>query len=342
MNPAWFDSSVDWGIAFLLPLLTALSGMWLLRFLVPSLVARMPLLEQLACALGLGMMAAAALTLGIKLCGWSGREVIFVSALTGSVAEIWRRYRLYTNELNSFYQHTIGSLTRIILVVAGIIVFLILFRLAGVQGLMDGDAPRWMLKANILHLYTGKAIVHWFSNPAFAHAHLDYPTLVPSLHAATYDSIGHIDEFVTKFWPVWMLLFLIAALATSNRVLKGRLFVPHWALFGLLLLPAIQDYAQWEGSSMPMVFFTVLGLLQCSLGLLAKDGTRLVLGLTLLFGAAMTTYQGFIFLALAALFILPLPAAWTACRTTKVWWRMAVFCVLAALPFFACVSRYRS
>ena len=36
-NPDWFDSVSDTGIAFVLPFLTALTGMWLLRFLFPSL-----------------------------------------------------------------------------------------------------------------------------------------------------------------------------------------------------------------------------------------------------------------------------------------------------------------
>ena len=53
--------------------------------------------------------------------------------------------------------------------------FLILFRLAGLEGLIDDDALRWMPKAKIMHLYTGNAIVQWFSNPRLAHAHLDYP-----------------------------------------------------------------------------------------------------------------------------------------------------------------------
>ena len=72
VNPDWFDSYFDLVIAFLLPLLTALAGMWLFRFLFPALSGQMPLLEQLACGLGLGMMAVAAFTLGIKLCGFHG------------------------------------------------------------------------------------------------------------------------------------------------------------------------------------------------------------------------------------------------------------------------------
>ena len=66
-NPAWFNSNFDTALAFLLPLLTALAGMWLFRLLFPTLSERMPLPEQLAYGLGLGMMAVAALTLGVKL-----------------------------------------------------------------------------------------------------------------------------------------------------------------------------------------------------------------------------------------------------------------------------------
>ena len=115
------------------------------------------------------------------------------------------------------------------LVLAGLLVFLILFRLAGLQGLIEFDAVMaWALKAKILHLYTGSELVQWFSNPRLAHAHRDYPTLVPSLHAATYDSLGHVNEFVTKFWPTWMLLLVLAALASVNR---SRPASGPWPLF---------------------------------------------------------------------------------------------------------------
>ena len=89
-NPDWFGSNSDMVIAFLLPLLTALAGMWLFRLLFPALSVQMPLLEQLACGLGLGMMAVAALTLGVKLCGYSGQRLIFAVTALGGIAEIWR------------------------------------------------------------------------------------------------------------------------------------------------------------------------------------------------------------------------------------------------------------
>ena len=334
VNPDWFDSDFDLVIAFLLPLLTALAGMWLLRFLFPALSVKMPLLEQLACGLGLGMMAVAALTLGVKLCGFHGRGLILSVTALGSVAEIWRDHKALWEKIAGGYWKMIKSPITIVILLAGSLVFLILFRLAGLQGLVELDAVMaWSLKAKIMHLYTGSEIVQWFSNPRLAHACLDYPTLVPSLHSATYDSLGHVNEFVTKFWPTWMLLFLIAALASLNRGGKSWFHASHFALLGLLLLPVIQMYVQMEGGTLPMVFFTVLGFVQCALWLIGKDRARLGLGLTLLFGAAMTKYEGFIFLALVGSWMLLLPSARPLFKPSPRLWRVLAFCFLAALPF---------
>ena len=94
----------------------------------------------------------------------------------------------------------VRSPVAILILLTGSLAFLILFRLAGLLGLVEYDAVMaWMLKAKIIHPYTGSEIVHWFSNPRLTEAHLDYPTLVPSLHAATLDSFGHVDAT----WRAW-------------------------------------------------------------------------------------------------------------------------------------------
>jgi len=333
VNPDWFDSDFDLVIAFLLPLLTALAGMWLIRFLFPMLSERMPLLEQLAYSLGLGMMAVAALTLGVKLCGFHGQGLIFIVTAVGAIAEIWRDRKVLLTKIADSYWELVRSPITASFVIIGLLVFLILFRIAGLQGLVDGDAMRWMLKAKIIHLYTGNELVQWFSNPRLTHAHLDYPTLVPSLHSATYDSLGHVDEFVTKFWPTWMLFFLIAALASLNRARNNWRHVASFALLGLLLLPATQMCVQWEGSTLPMIFFTVMGFVQCAFWLVGKDRARLGLGLTLLFGGAMTHLEGFIFLALVGGWILLLPSARPSLKPSPRVWRVLAFCFLAALPY---------
>ncbi|MGB7748553.1 MAG: hypothetical protein WBN75_14845 [Verrucomicrobiia bacterium] len=333
-NPDWFDSKFDLVIAFLLPLLTALAGMWLFRFLFPSLSKQMPLLEQMAYSLGLGMMAVAALTLGVKLCGFSGRSLILVVTAVGSSAEIWRDRKALLTGIAGCCRDLIHSPVVTAILVAGLLVFLILFRLAGLQGLVELDAVEsWLLKAKIIHLYSGSELVQWFNNPCLPQANFDYPTLVPSLHSATYDSLGHVDEFVTKFWPAWMLLFLIAAVASLNRAGKSWFHAPSFALLGVLLLPATQMFAQREGGTLPIVFFTVLGFVQCALWLMGKDRARLGLGLTLLFGAAMAKNEGFIFLALVGSWMLLLPSARPSFKPSPRFWQVLAFWFLSALPF---------
>jgi hypothetical protein len=243
------------------------------------------------------------------LCGFHERGLILIVTAVGAIAEIWRDRKVLLTKITDSYWKLVRSPITAIFVIIGLLVFLILFRIVGLEGLVDGDAMRWMLKAKIIHLYTGSEIVQWFSNPRLAYAHLDYPTLVPSLHSATYDSLGHVDDFVTKFWPTWMLFFLLAALASLNRAGNNWRHVASFALLGLLLLPATQEYVQCEGSTLPMIFFTVLGFVQCAFWLVGKDRARLGLGLTLLFGAAMSKFEGFIFLALVGSWLLLLPSA---------------------------------
>jgi len=334
VNPDWFDSTSDLIIAFLLPLLTALAGMWLLRLLFPALIDRLPLLGQLGCGMGLGMMAVAALTLGVKLCGFSGQRLILSLTGIGGIAEVWHNLRSYVTEISGGFRTLIHTPVAIAISVAALFVFLILFRLAGLQGLVEYDAVAgWSLKAKIMHLYTGTELVQWFSNPRLAHAHLDYPTLVPSLHAATYDSLGHVDEFVTKFWPTWMLFFLLAALASLSGDGKSRFHARYFGLLGVLLLPATQQYVQREGGTLPMIFFTVMGFVHCALWLIEKKRVRLGLGLTLLFGAAMAKFEGFIILALMGGWMLLLPSARPSFKPSPRLWPVLAFCFLAALPF---------
>jgi hypothetical protein len=334
VNPEWFDSYFDLVIAFLLPLLITLTGMWLFRFLFPTLGGQLPLLEQLAYGLGLGMMAVAAFTLGIKLCGFSGRGLILSVTVVGGIAEMWCHRKAYLTGISGGYRKLIRNPVAIAILVAGSLVFLVFFRLAGLQGITENDAVTgWLLKAKIIHLYAGSEIVQWFSSPRLANAHLDYPTLVPSLHSATYDSLGHVDEFVTKFWPAWLLFFLLAALASLNRGGKGRFYAPYFGLLGILLLPIIQRYVQMDGGVLPMVFFTVMGFVQCAFWLVGKDPARFGLGLTLLFGAAMSKFEGFIFLALVGSWMLLLPSARPPLKLLPRFWRPGAFCILAALPF---------
>lgn len=329
-SPDWFRSRADQFIAFLLPLLTALAGLWLVEAVFGELCQRLGLLEKLACGFGLGVMAVAAVTLGVKLCGFHGKGVVLLLTGVGAILSCWRRRQVEPDRIvNGLRELVINPAT----LVAALFFFLI-FSAAGILGLVESDAvAAWMLKAKILHVYSGHEMVRWFSEPRLAHAHLDYPTLVPALHAATFDSLGHLDEYVTKFWPAWMLLFLTGAVASVNRH-EGKLDGPvSFFLVAMLLLPATRQYVEMEGSTMPMVFFTALGLLQCALGQLEQDRGRIWLGLTLLFGAAMTKFEGWLTLAAVAscLAIFPAPRPFLKAPPRSA--RLALFWVLAVLPF---------
>ena len=41
------------------------------------------------------MMAVAAFTLGIKLCGWHGYRLVFLATAAGAIAEIWCNRKAY-------------------------------------------------------------------------------------------------------------------------------------------------------------------------------------------------------------------------------------------------------
>jgi hypothetical protein len=329
-NPDWFRSRSDVAIAFLLPLLTALAGLWLVQLVFPTLYQRLAPLENLAYGLGLGMMAVAALTLGVKLCGFHGRSLVLIIVSVGAVGAVWSNYRAFWAGTKSVFWQTIQSPV----VMVGVLAFFLLFRMAGLWGLIESDAiAAWMLKAKILFLYTGSDIVRWFSEPRLAEAHLDYPTLVPSLHAATFDSVGHVNECVTKFWPAWMLLLLVGALASLKRGGKDPIQASSFFLLALAILPSTRLYAISEGGTMPMIFFVVMGFLQCALWQVERDRTRLALGLTLLFGATMAKFEGFIVLAAVGGWILLLPSAWPSLKASPRLWRVLAFWFVAALPF---------
>jgi hypothetical protein len=332
VNPDWFDSKSDTFIAFMLPLLTAISGRGLFRILFANVSGRLPATEELACSFGIGAMALAALTLGMKLCGIHGHQWMLFTTGTAAIFELWRDRKTFSEKITAEFRYLAESKRLWSFLLMGLVVFLILFRLACLQGIIEFDAvAAWMLKAKILHLYAGRDILAWFSDPRLAYAHLDYPTLVPSLHAATFDSIGHVNEFITKFWPAWMLLFLIGAVASSNKQNEKRFPVLPCFLVGLLLLPVTLVYGQMEGGTMPMTFFTALGILQCVRAQMENDSERFSLGLTLLFGAAMSKFEGAVILVIAIPCSLFIPSIRP--RQFRQWWRPVGFCILAALPF---------
>lgn len=283
-------------VALVLPFLAAFMGLRLLKFVLPALVARMGLWESVACGFGVGMMAVASLTLGVKLSGVLGIQVVPVVVVGLAGYELWASRRA----LWTWMRRDAGATLWHPVVPVLFLVLLLFGRLACLEGLIEFDAvAAWMTKAKIIFHSAGDNLVGYFSDPTLAHAHLDYPTLVPALHAATWGTLGHVNEFVTKCWPVWQLVFLLLGIGSVVNLHSARWGGPLYWLLALALLPVTVEYVRWEGATMPMVFFVAMGMIQIVIALQDEDRERLMLGGLLLVGAAMTKFEGMILCAAA-------------------------------------------
>ena len=75
----------------------------------------------------------------------------------GGITEMWRDRKAFLKGMADGVRKLIRSPLAAAILVAGLLVFLVLFRLAGVQGLVEPDAVMaWSLKAKIMHLYNGR------------------------------------------------------------------------------------------------------------------------------------------------------------------------------------------
>ena len=282
-------------IALLLPLAVTITGSRIVRWLFRDLKGILTIGEWLACGLAVGAYFLTQLTLGLRLAGACWERVLTTIIAIWAVGEVallvwnWRALRP---------QFKIRHLWWLLLVPAGLLLWC-QFRLAGLLGLQEFDAVAfWAFKAKILHYCAGDEIWTWFRNPALAYAHLDYPLLVPLLHALTYGALGHVNEFVIKFWNQWMLLLLAAAVLGAMHFPKQRPWLSAAVATAIVLLPMTRKYALMEGATIPMLFYTVLSSMQLAVGMVEQQAGRLRLGLLLLLAAAMVKFEGMLLLGL--------------------------------------------
>ena len=324
------NTRFDFIIAFLFPLFTSVAGAWLIRFIFPQLLARMHFMETAAAGLGLGMMAVAAITLGMKLIGIHGYRFIFVIILLISIWEAWlNRHRLW-----KFPQRILVTTRWHPALLLMVLFIVLLFRLASLEGLQEFDAvSAWMMKAKIMHLCTSDDLLNWFSTSSFSSANMEWPTLVSTLHAATWDALGHVNEFVSKFWPAWQLFFLITGIGSVLGAQRHLSRGPASFLLAITLLPATIKYVSWEGGAMPMMFFATLGVVQCVIAMQDQDGERIALGLSLLFGAAMAKFEGIVLFTLASAGMVMLMFFYAWLRPFRPHMRAVIFCLLSIIPY---------
>jgi hypothetical protein len=159
--------------------------------------------------------------------------------------------------------------------------------------LLEYDAIAfWAFKSKILHLCAGSELLKWFNNPTLEYAHMDYPLLATLLHAFTYGVLGHVDEFVTKFWNQWMLLFLGWAILGAGKFPEKKPWLLAAVATIVILLPMTLEYTRAEGATIPLVYFTVLSSLQLAVGMAEKQTGRIRLGLLMLMATAMVKFEG--------------------------------------------------
>jgi len=284
-------SDNDEVIAFFLPLAVALAGTRLVRWLFVELETTLSLGELLACGLALGAFFLTQSILGLRLAGLRLEQVLGVAVIVWAVVEVVFLFRQQRGKLPQF---NVRQLWWLLLIPAGLMLWA-LFRLAGTEGLLEFDAVAyWALKAKILHVCAGHELMNWFQNPTLSYAHMDYPLLATLLHSFTYGVLGHVNEFVTKFWNQWMLLFLGWSILGAGKFPKQKPWLASAVVTVVILLPMTLDFTRKEGGTIPMVFFAVTSSIQLAIGMVDKQPGRIRLGLLVLMGLAMVKFEGVI------------------------------------------------
>ena len=331
-------SRTDTYIAFLLPLAVALAGSRLVRWFFKDLVGVLTTGEWLASGLAVGMFLLTQLTFGLRIIGARLEQFLGYTIMIWALVELallirnWKSFRLRSQRFNMNYFWCL------LLVPLGLM-FWCLFRLAGLEGLQEFDAVAfWMFQAKIMYNSAGMEIWTLANNPAFAYAHFDYPKTVPFLYSITYGVLGHVNEFVIKFWNQWMLFFLTLAILGAGQFPKKRPWLVASATTIIILLPFTLIFTRNEGGTIPLFFYVALASVQIAIGLADKQEARLRLGLFLLMGAAMVKLEGAILLGILVLLLLLSKESRTALWPIKRVGLAGLVGLMAWIPYFV----YRS
>ena len=294
-------SDSDGIISFLLPLAVALAGTRLVRLLFKELETALSLGELLACGLAVGVFFVTQGILGLRMAGARLEYVLGWAIMLWAAAELVLLFRQRRRQLPP---PGVRQLWWLLMIPAALMLWC-LFQLAGTEGLLEFDAVAfWALKGKIFYYCAGPELWSWFKNPTLAYAHLDYPLTAPLLHAFTYGTIGHVNEFVTKFWNVWMLLLLGVAILGAGKFPHHQPWLIASVASIVVLLPLTVEFTRAEGGTIPSVFFTVISSLQLALGMAEKQPGRIRLGLLLLMATAMVKFEGIVLLGFWSVLLL--------------------------------------
>ncbi|HMP82059.1 MAG TPA: hypothetical protein PKA41_05055 [Verrucomicrobiota bacterium] len=300
-NPPKPIRASDGFIAFLLPIAVALAGVRLLRLIFRELDNVLSTGEWLACGLAFGAFLSTQTILGLRLAGLKLEQPLAWAFIIWGAVELGLMIKRGVKQPPKLQTRQFWWL---LLLPAAFMAWL-LFRLSGLEGLLEFDAIAfWAFKGKLFHELAGNELWTWLKNPALGYAHLDYPLTASLLHSFTYGALGHVNEFVTKFWNQWMLVLLAASVLGASRFPGRRPWVAASAATIIFLLPQTLDFTLKEGGTIPMTFFAATASLQLAIGMTDKNASRLRLGLLLLMAAAMVKFEGMVLIAMWGVLIL--------------------------------------
>ncbi|HEY3760680.1 MAG TPA: hypothetical protein VGN23_02935 [Verrucomicrobiae bacterium] len=206
-------------------------------------------------------------------------------------------------------------------------------RLSTLEGTLEFDANAfWVFKTKVLYLEQGSHLLYWMHQPGLAYAHWDYPLLVPCLYLLDYGIVGGVDEFVNKVWPFWMVVALCVGFLSLVKTWQRPHPLPILAVVIFCFTPATIYFIRQEGATMPMVFFISLAAIMMVSAIMRADELYLVAGMFAATGAAMSKFEGIIFVMVS--FWVMAPICWRRGWLNKrVLWRCALICLLCAVPY---------
>jgi len=206
-------------------------------------------------------------------------------------------------------------------------------RLSTLEGTLEFDANAfWVFKTKVLFLEQGSHLLYWVRQPGLAYAHWDYPLLVPCLYLLDYGIVGGVDEFVNKVWPFWMVVALCVGTLSLAKFWQRPHPLPILAVVIFCFMPATIYFIRQEGGTMPTVFFVSLAAIMLVSAIVRADELYLAVGMLSAAGAAMSKFEGIIYLVIS--FCVMLPICWRRGWLNKhVLWRSALICLLCALPY---------
>lgn len=323
--------------AFLLPLATALVGMRINHRLFGSWIdSNLGRLESFACGLATGTLVLTQLALAMTLLAIPVRPLTWL-LLCWTVYEIFRSRSAIGGALREYWRQR-QSARWIVLLLPLTALLVSVFWLGGLEGLREFDAiGSWALKAKIFYHAPGRELVKHIRSPDLRYAHFEYPHLVPGMYLLTYSMLGEVNEFLIKLWPAWMLLaFCVAVLSRCGWPRRAPV-APAALVTAVAFLPMTQEFVRTEGATIPLMFYCSLAMMQLTEAIAREDLHRLALGFLMMFGAAMTKFEGalvFIFFAVAVLAVLRVR---DLIRSKRLWTVTGVCCGLC-IPYLA----YRS